>query len=120
MATKMATIDKAEELLEKLRSASWDAAVQDMEDLKHIAKTQGAKESDDMSHWDIDFWSERLRESKYDINEEELRPYFSLPKVMEGLFNLASTLFGIEIGAADGLAPVWNNDVKFESASMNT
>ncbi|KAL3721844.1 hypothetical protein ACJRO7_034221 [Eucalyptus globulus] len=69
MATKMATIDKAEELLEKLRSASWDAAVQDMEDLKHIAKTQGAKESDDMSHWDIDFWSERLRESKYDINE---------------------------------------------------
>ncbi|KAL3721841.1 hypothetical protein ACJRO7_034219 [Eucalyptus globulus] len=113
MAMKMATVDKAEELLEKLRSASWDAAVQDMEDLKHFAKSQGAKESDDLSHWDISFWSERLRESKYDINEEELRPYFSLPKVTEGLFNLARTLFGIEIEAADGLAPVWNSDVRF-------
>ncbi|XP_048128506.1 organellar oligopeptidase A, chloroplastic/mitochondrial-like [Rhodamnia argentea] len=113
MAMKMATVDKAEELLEKLRSASWDAAVQDMEDLKYFAKSQGAKESDDLSHWDINFWSERLRESKYDINEEELHPYFSLPKVMEGLFNLARTLFGIEIEAADGLAPVWNIDVRF-------
>ncbi|KAI6699460.1 hypothetical protein NL676_013784 [Syzygium grande] len=113
MAMKMATVDKAEELLEKLRIASWDAAVQDMEDLKHFAKSQRAIESDDLSHWDINFWGERLRESKYDINEEELRPYFSLPKVMEGLFNLARTLFGIEIEAADGLAPVWNSDVRF-------
>ncbi|KAI3909607.1 hypothetical protein MKW98_014024 [Papaver atlanticum] len=54
------------------------------------------------------FWSERLRESKYDINEEELRPYFSLPKVMDGLFSLAKTLFDIDVEAADGLAPVWN------------
>lgn len=113
MATKMATVEKAEELLEKLRSASWDAAVQDLEDLKDFSKKLGASEADDLNHWDISFWSERLRESKYDINEEELRPYFSLPKVMDGLFNLAKTLFGIEIEAADGLAPVWNNDVRF-------
>ncbi|KAJ9128809.1 hypothetical protein P3X46_034452 [Hevea brasiliensis] len=98
MATKMATVQKAEELLEKLRTASWDAAVQEVNDL---------------SHWDISFWAERLRESRYNINEEELRPYFSLPKVMDGLFNLANTLFGIDIEPADGLAPVWNNDVRF-------
>ncbi|KAM7520324.1 hypothetical protein LguiB_019286 [Lonicera macranthoides] len=113
MATKMATVDKAEELLEKLRSASWDAAVQDMEDLKQFSKKQGAPEADDLNHWDIGFWSERLRESKYEINEEELRPYFSLPKVMEGLFSLAKMLFGIDIESADGLALVWNNDVRF-------
>ncbi|EXC03912.1 Oligopeptidase A [Morus notabilis] len=113
MATKMANVEKAEELLEKLRSASWDAAVQDMEDLKDFSKKQGASEADDLNHWDISFWSERLRESKYDINEEELRPYFSLPKVMDGLFNLAKTLFGIEVKPADGLAPVWNKDVRF-------
>ncbi|KAK8270993.1 hypothetical protein V6Z11_D11G233200, partial [Gossypium hirsutum] len=101
MATKMATVDKAEELLEKLRSASWNAAV------------QGALEADNLSHWDINFWSERLRESKYNINEEELRPYFSLSKVMDGLFKLAKTLFGIDIEPADGLAPVWNKDVRF-------
>lgn len=113
MATKMATVEKAEELLEKLRSASWNAAVQDVDDLKVFSKNQGAQEADELSHWDITFWSERLRESKFDINEEELRPFFSLPKVMDGLFNLAKTLFGIDIEPADGLAPVWNSDVRF-------
>ncbi|TKY69988.1 Organellar oligopeptidase A [Spatholobus suberectus] len=113
MATKMATVEKAEELLEKLRRASWDAAVQDMEDLKEFSESQGALEADDLTHWDTNFWSERLRESKYDINEEELRPFFSLPKVIDGLFNLAKTLFGIEIEPADGLAPVWNKDVSW-------
>uniref|UniRef100_A0A7N0TIE4 oligopeptidase A n=1 Tax=Kalanchoe fedtschenkoi TaxID=63787 RepID=A0A7N0TIE4_KALFE len=113
MATKMATVGKAEELLEKLRGASWSAAVQDMEELKSFSKSQDALEADDLTHWDLTFWSERLRESKYDINEEELRPFFSLPKVMDGLFNLAKSLFGIEIEAADGLAPVWNGDVRF-------
>ncbi|CAN8251513.1 unnamed protein product [Cochlearia groenlandica] len=113
MAMKMATVEKASELLEKLRSASWDPAVQDMEDLKSFAKNQGAAKSDSLTHWDTTFWSERLRESKYDINEEELRPYFSLPKVMDGLFSLAKTLFGIDIEPADGVAPVWNSDVRF-------
>ncbi|PON97095.1 Peptidase M3A/M3B [Trema orientale] len=113
MATKMATVEKAEELLEKLCSASWSPAVQDLEDLTNFSKKQGASEADDLTHWDVSFWSERLRESKYDINEEELRPYFSLPKVMNGLFDLAKTLFGIEIESADGLAPVWNKDVRF-------
>ncbi|KAL6993944.1 oligopeptidase A [Sarracenia purpurea var. burkii] len=113
MATKMATVDKAVELLEKLRSASWNAAVQDMEDLKQFCQTQGASEANDLNQWDINFWSERLRESKYELNEEELRPYFSLPKVMDSLFSLANKLFGIFIEPADGLAPVWNKDVKF-------
>ncbi|CAN7037555.1 unnamed protein product [Brassica rapa subsp. trilocularis] len=113
MATKMATVEKADELLEKLRSASWAPAVQDIEDLKSFAKNQGAAEADSLTHWDVTFWSERLRESKYDINEEELRPYFSLPKVMDGLFRLAKTLFGIDVVPADGVAPVWNSDVRF-------
>eukprot|EP00268_Persea_americana_P068603 TRINITY_DN957_c0_g1_i3.p1 TRINITY_DN957_c0_g1~~TRINITY_DN957_c0_g1_i3.p1 ORF type:complete len:828 (+),score=172.81 TRINITY_DN957_c0_g1_i3:311-2794(+) len=113
MEVKMATVEKAEELLEKLRNASWGAAVQDMEDLKSFSKEQGAIESNDLNHWDINFWSERLRESKYDINEEELRPYFSLPKVMDGLFSLAKMLFDINVEPADGEAPVWNKDVRF-------
>ncbi|KMT06948.1 hypothetical protein BVRB_6g152830 [Beta vulgaris subsp. vulgaris] len=113
MAMKMATVDKAEELLEKLRAASWNPAVQDLEDVRSFCKQQGAAEADNLTHWDISFWSERLRESKYDINEEELRPYFSLPKVMDGLFSLAKKLFGIDIEPANGLAPVWNKDVGF-------
>ncbi|KAG9140890.1 hypothetical protein Leryth_010425 [Lithospermum erythrorhizon] len=113
MASKMATVDRAEELLEKLRSASWDAAVRDMEELKQFAKSQGAPEADNLTHWDVGFWSERLRESKYEINEEELRPYFSLPKVMDGLFNLVKMLFGINVEPNDGLAPVWDKEIRF-------
>ncbi|KAH9300446.1 hypothetical protein KI387_012029, partial [Taxus chinensis] len=113
MAMKMATVKKAEDLLEALRSASWDSGVQDLEDLKVFAKEQGGEEANDMCHWDISFWSERLREAKYSINEEELRPFFSLPKVLDGLFGLAKMLFDVDIEPADGFAPVWNKDVRF-------
>lgn len=41
----------------------------DIEDLKDFAKKKGAPEANDLNHWDISFWSERLRESKFDINE---------------------------------------------------
>ncbi|RZC94506.1 hypothetical protein C5167_026238 [Papaver somniferum] len=85
----------------------------DLEDLQKFSGEQGAVEANDLRDWDINFWAERLREWKYDINEEELRPYFSLPKVMDGLFGLVKRLFEIDIEAADGLAPVWNNDVRF-------
>ncbi|KAF3614175.1 hypothetical protein FXO38_35825 [Capsicum annuum] len=46
-------------------------------------------------------------------NQEELQPYFSLSRVMDGLFNLVNMLFGINLEPADGLAPVWNHDVRF-------
>ncbi|KAK1603516.1 hypothetical protein QYE76_017820 [Lolium multiflorum] len=113
LARKMATVDRVQELLEKIRAASWDHAVQDMEDLKAFVKDSGSAEANDLANWDLNFWSERLRESKYDIDEESLRPYFALPKVMDGLFSLANKLFGIKVEPADGLAPVWNSDVKF-------
>ena len=44
----------------------------DMDDVKNFSKNQGALEADDLNHWDINFWSERLRESKFDINEVDL------------------------------------------------
>lgn len=44
----------------------------DMDDVKNFSKNQGALEADDLNHWDINFWSERLRESKFDINEVNL------------------------------------------------
>lgn len=113
MAMKMATLEKAELLLEDLRKTCWDPAQKDLEDLKAFAKEQSAPEGENMCHWDVNFWSERLREAKYNINEEELRPFFSLPRVIDGLFGLAKKIFGVDIEAADGLAPVWHQDVRF-------
>jgi oligopeptidase A len=108
LARKMAPdVAAVQELQEELRIASYDAAVQEFEELKAFAGTE------DIKHWDASYWSEKQREAKFDFNEEELRPYFSLPKVLDGLFSLANRIFGVIITAADGQAPVWHEDVRY-------
>ena len=64
-------------------------------------------------NWDIAFWAERLREERFDYSEEELRAYFPLPRVLQGLFSLSERLFGIRVVAADGEVPVWHPDVRY-------
>jgi oligopeptidase A len=114
LASKMApNVAAVKTLLESLRGASFEAAKQDLEDLRAFAISQNATEANDLKHWDLAFWSERLREAKFDFNAEELRPYFPLEQVLSGLFNLAHKLFGITITAADGQAPVWHPDVRY-------
>merc|ERR1719353_766434 len=81
MARKMATLEKAGTLMEELRQVSYDAAVQDLKDVKEFAKAQGADH--ELRQWDITFWAERLKEEKYSVNDEVLRPYFALPSVMD-------------------------------------
>ncbi|EFJ49660.1 hypothetical protein VOLCADRAFT_104239 [Volvox carteri f. nagariensis] len=111
MASKMASLDKAESLLEELRSASHAAAEKDKQEVQEFATSQGFEGQ--LEWWDVSYWAERLRESKYNISDEELRPYFALPNVLEGLFKLANRLFDVEVVPADGEAPVWHPDVQF-------
>ena len=54
-----------------------------------------------------------MKEDKYSISDEILRPYFALPNVLDGLFALIEKLFGVQVEAADGEAPVWHKDVRF-------
>ncbi|HEY9802348.1 MAG TPA: M3 family metallopeptidase [Leptolyngbyaceae cyanobacterium] len=114
LASKMApNVEAVEALLEELRSASYDAAVKDLEALKEFAASKGAPEAADLRHWDIPFWAERQREEKFAFTAEELRPYFPLPQVLDGLFGLVNRLFGITVTPADGQAPVWHEDVRY-------
>nr|MCS5638153.1 M3 family metallopeptidase [Myxococcota bacterium] len=114
LASKMAPgIEAVVELLESLRDVSFDAATGDLESLRKFAAERGASESDSLCHWDMAFWAERLREARYAYSEEELRPYFPLPRVLDGLFALAGRLFDVSIEAADGEADVWHPDVRF-------
>lgn len=108
-----------ETMLEELRTASYDAARRDLDELADLARAAGAPEADALAPWDVPFWAERLRERKYSYTDEELRPYFPLPKVLDGLFALAERLFGVKIEAADGEAPVWHPDVRFFRVSEN-
>ena len=112
LASKMAPdVAAVESLLEELRSASIDAARRDLTELQAFAASQGLE--GELQLWDIAFWSERLRESRFSYSEESLRPYFPLPVVLRGLFALTRRLFGVEVVAADGEAPVWHEDVRF-------
>ena len=97
------------DLLNELSSAGRGAAERDMEALKALAGV----EDDELKHWDVPFWSERLRESRYDLKDEELRPYFPLPRVLNGLFALTERLFGVRLEEAPGEAPVWHEDVQY-------
>ena len=107
LARKMAPdVEAVQKLQEDLRGASYDAAVKEFEELKAFA-------GQDLKNWDTSFWTEKQREAKFDFKEEELRPYFSLPKVLDGLFGLANRIFGITITAVDGQAPVWHEDVRY-------
>ena len=108
LAKKMATdVAAVQGLQEDLRVASYDAAVKEFEELKAFAG------QNDFKNWDTSYWAEKQREAKFDFNEEELRPYFSLPKVLDGLFGLANRIFDVTITAADGEAPVWQKDVRY-------
>ncbi len=114
LASKMAPkVEAVEELLEELRRASYDAAYKELEELKAFAASKGAQEASDLKHWDISFWSERLREERFAFSAEELRPYFPLPQVLDGLFGLVKRLFGVTVTPADGQAPVWHEDVRY-------
>ncbi len=114
LASKMApNVEAVEALLEELRRASYDAAAKDLEELKAFAASKGAQEANNLQPWDISFWAERQREEKFAFSAEELRPYFPLPQVLEGLFGLVKRLFGITVTAADGQAPVWHEDVRY-------
>jgi oligopeptidase A len=114
LASKMApSVTAVEALLEELRQPSYKAAQQELEELKTFAASKQAPEGSDLKHWDISFWSERLREEKYDLTDEQLRPYFPLPQVLDGLFGLVKRIFGITVTPADGKAPIWHEDVRY-------
>ncbi|MCH7689182.1 MAG: M3 family metallopeptidase, partial [Planctomycetes bacterium] len=112
LAKKMAPgANAVGEMFETLRSASWESAVRDMDDIRRLAADSG--ETEPLTHWDISFWAERLRETRFDFTDEELRPYFPLEHVLEGLFRIVKRLFGVTVKAADGETGVWQKDVRF-------
>jgi oligopeptidase A len=62
--------------------------------------------------WDIPFYSEKLREAKHAISQEELRPYFPVPNVLDGMFQIVHRLYGLDIEPVDGV-DTWHPDVLF-------
>jgi oligopeptidase A len=112
LAQKMAgSVAAVDAMHERLLTVALPKAREELAELQAWAASHN--QSEPLAHWDVAFWAERMREARYAFTDEELRPYFSLDRVLEGLFALCHRLFGITIVAAAEQAPVWNPDVRF-------
>jgi peptidyl-dipeptidase Dcp len=81
------------DFLMKLLEPSKKAALKDFSEVSEFAKELDGV--DDMKPWDFSYYSEKLKEKKYSFNEEDLRPYFKLETVVEGVFEHARRLYGL-------------------------
>ena len=94
-------------LLDDLIDAYKPTAVKERDELRKLAH----KDVDKMKPWDTSFYSHKLQMKKYNIDQEMLRPYFELSKVIGGVFGLANKLYGITFKENKDI-PVYHPDVK--------
>jgi peptidyl-dipeptidase Dcp len=111
--------------IDKLLEPSKKAAAKDLDDVRAFRKETENTANDldtDIKPWDVAYYSEKLKEQKYSFNEEELRPYFKLENVIEGVFEHAKRLYGITFKPVTCI-PVYHPDVKtfevFDSENNN-
>ncbi len=91
-------------------------AQKDWDELQAFARTLGL--TDGIEPWDTAFVSERLKQERYSFSENELKQYFPLPKVLDGLFKVIQTLFSVTIKPAS--LPVWHPSVQsFAISNLN-
>ena len=110
LATKMARhTDEVLGFLHDLAGRAKPVAQTELAELKEYAAEEHAIEH--LEPWDIPYYSEKLREHRYQISQEELRGYFGIDRVLDGLFEVAHRLYGISIETVSR-AEVWNPDVE--------
>ena len=101
---------KAKAFIDDLRQRTEEAFHRENRELESFRKELEGDSAPALEPWDIAYYSEKQRQAKYDFNEEELRPYFPLDRVLQGLFATAQALYEIEIVERD--AKVWDPEVK--------
>ena len=106
LATRMAPSNAAVfDFLRQLAKVARPAAQREFAELEQFA---GRK----LSAWDVGYYAEKLQHKLFSFSQEELRWYFPLPRVLEGLFAVAERLFGVKIVEHPGV-PVWHADARF-------
>jgi len=79
---------------------------------KENAELQAFAERAELAPWDIAYYAEKQRAALYDFDEEALRPYFPLDRVVAGMFDIVERLYGIRVVEKQGVA-VWDPEVKY-------
>ena len=110
LASKMAnTVDEVDLFLTNFANKAKPFAQRDWDELCQFAKNELGL-TDGVQPWDTAFAAERLKQERYSFSENELKQYFPLPKILDGLFGVIQTLFGVKIEAAN--LPTWHADVQ--------
>lgn len=114
------------EFIENLHQRIAGKFLEEAGSLSQYKAKQTGTEAEPLEPWESAFWAEKRRKQEYDLDDELLRPYFSVEKVMAGMFEIASRVFGITISSrdsvflepgsgadAEGVVEVWHPEVKF-------
>jgi oligopeptidase A len=113
LATKMAkSKEEVLQFLQDLLKRSKPIAKQEYQTL--LAFAQKEDHMTNLEAWDIAYYAEKLQESTFHFNQEDLRPYFPITQVLSGLFSLVNRLYGITIKKEEGI-DVWHPQVEFFS-----
>jgi peptidyl-dipeptidase Dcp len=102
--------DAISDFLNKLLMPALPKAKQEVAELNIYAKDSGFKGNHIMP-WDFSFYAEKLRLEKYDLNDEQLKPYFQLEHCINAIFDLANKLYGLTFNELNDI-PVYHQDVK--------
>jgi oligopeptidase A len=111
LATKMAlSTDQVMSFLSDLAERSLARAREELDAVRQFATEEFAVK--DLEAWDLGYYSEKLRQHRYAISQEELKPYFPETRVLPGMFAVVQRLYGIDINERDGI-DTWHPDVRF-------
>ena len=120
LSTKMAdSVSEVEAFLRSLAAKATPTAKEDLAQLQECARDYGITE---LQPWDSAYIAEKVKQNKFSLSQEAIRPYFPLPKVIDGLFDIVERLYGIKVreqsddaAATDKAQTVsrWHDDVRF-------
>ncbi|MBZ5489190.1 oligopeptidase A [Halomonas aquamarina] len=111
LATKMA--ESPEQVLDFLGDLARRAVPQAKEEFAELcAYARDELGLDELKPWDIAYASEKLREARHAISQEQLRPYFPAPRVIDGLFQVVERLYGVSVEEVND-APTYHSDVRY-------
>ena len=115
LATKMAdNVDTVEQFLRDLADKARPFAMQDLKQLQVEGLAFGiGDEGDEVRPWDTAYLAEKVKQRQFNLSQEQVRPYFPLPTVIAGLFEIVQKLYGIKIEDKTASTQRWHDDVRF-------
>jgi oligopeptidase A len=111
LQTRMArSVAQVMDFLRDLAQRARPQARKELEELRDFARARYSR--DTLEAWDIPYYSEKLRQARYDISQEDVRPFLPENRVVPGMFEIVRRLYGLEVRQVEDVE-VWHPDVRF-------